>query len=335
MRAIFSPPGGQAVLLAANDRYETLLAARFGRRFLDYRAAWAKASERGDPGDFPLSLDLAVNSGCQLSCVMCPLPGRPAARRYRPMLIALYDSLMDQSREAGLPALTLGLASEPLLRPEIEPMIQAAGRAGIMDIRLGTNGFGLGSGLIDILLESPLTRLEISVDAFEPSTYLAIRRGGDLPSLERSIDLFLERRAAKGLELPLLRLSFLRLPMNEGELEPFLARWSPKADLVSIQRPIWFPGSAMEESFPEAPPEGPEAPQESWCIQPWQRLGIDRLGRIWPCCSWYAEGLLSLCAKKTPIAAAWRSKAMGRLRRDHLQGKLPARCRQCADHGAF
>jgi radical SAM protein with 4Fe4S-binding SPASM domain len=332
MRTLSRPPGGQAVLLASNDRYETLLAARFGRRFLSYRAAWAAASERGDPGGFPLSLDLAVNSGCQLSCAMCPLPARPARRAYRPMAQALYDSLMAQTAEARLAALTLGLASEPLLHPQIAALIDQADRAGIMDIRLGTNGQALSEALIGRLLDSALTRLEISVDAAEAAAYAAVRPGGDFASLERAIEGFLAARSRRGQELPLLRLSFLRLPLNQGQLEPFLSRWQDRVDLISVQNPVWFPDSAL----PEPPPADPaEAGERGWCVQPWQRLGVDCDGNIWPCCSWYGENLLGLNAKRDALAEVWRSEGLDGLRRSHEQNRLYPPCRECADRGAF
>lgn len=340
LTTVFQSPGGQAKLLAANDRYFKLLSARYGRRFASYRDAWAAACDRKDPGDFPLSLDLAVNSGCQLSCVMCPLPGKP--RRYQPMARQLLNSVMSQAAEAALPALTLGLASEPLLHPEIDSVIAAADRAGIMDVRLGTNGLALSPDRVRRLIDSGLTRLEISVDACDPRTYAEIRIGGDLITLERSINLFLDERSKRRQELPLLRLSFLTLPKNQGELGAFLDRWSDKADLISIQKPIWFPGTAMPKPSKarpdsEAPPDSqaPPACGKGWCVQPWQRLGLSHDGQLWPCCSWYGENLLSLDAKKILVAQAWRSPTMAKLRQAHLNGSLPGSCQECERYGAF
>jgi hypothetical protein len=367
LKTIFRPSGGQTALLAASDSYHNLLAARFGQRFLGYRAAWARAAERLDPGGFPLSLDLAVNSGCQLSCVMCPLPGRDARRGFKPMAPALFESLMAQASDYSLAALTLGLASEPLLHPKIDSMVKAAGQAGIMDIRLGTNGAALSPPLIERLIDSSLTRLEVSVDAARTETYAAVRPGGDFNKLKRSIDHFLGERSRRGRELPLLRLSFLSLPINEGELSAFLESWSAKADLISVQKPIWFPGSALPEPILPKPalpkpalpkpalpksaldePKGQSAPpqelfsgaideplEEGFCVQPWQRLGVDYDGRLWPCCSWYGEELLGLGADNLSIAKAWRSEAMETLRLAHLKGPLPGPCQECHSHGAF
>ncbi|MDR1656072.1 MAG: radical SAM protein [Deltaproteobacteria bacterium] len=363
------PPGGQAILLAANDRYLGLLAARYGQRFLDYRKAWAEASGRRPVGPFPLSVDLAVNSGCQLSCAMCPLPSRPAFRRYEPMAQNLYARLMAQAAEYRLPALTMGLASEPLLNPLVPELIAVADRAGVMDIRLGTNGAALTENSIQRLLDTNLTRLEISVDAFEAQAYQIVRPGGDFERLCKSIELFLTFRAKKNLIFPLLRLSFLTLPHNQHQLEPFLARWSSQVDLISVQKPIWFPGTKIARpAHQKRPPAkakaektstlelpGPDncsqnaasgqlnliagsteaQTQTGWCVQPWQRLGIDHLGRVWPCCSWYGEKLIELSAAALPIAQIWQSQELENLRRSQIDGRPPEACQLCAENGAF
>ncbi|MDR2387180.1 MAG: radical SAM protein [Deltaproteobacteria bacterium] len=333
LNLVHRPPGGQAILYQTENRYLGLLEERFGQKFLDYRKAWAQAALRADPGPFPLSLDLAINSGCDLACLMCPLPSNPIDRSYRPIKAELYANLMAQAKEAGLPALTLGLASEPLLNPQAAHYIALADRAKVMDIRLGTNGQALKPSLINRLLDSGLTRLEISLDAFSPATYAQIRRGGQLAKLETSIEYFLNQRAKQSQELPLLRLSFLTLPQNQAELEPFLARWSGAVDLISIQKPIWFPGSRLPK--PEAPKNLPPADQASFCQQPWQRLGLDQTGRVWPCCNWYGRDLLDLSAQTTPITQLWQSPPLKALRQDLAADRLPPQCQACAQAGGF
>ncbi|MDR1050338.1 MAG: radical SAM protein [Deltaproteobacteria bacterium] len=360
LTVVHAAPGGQTELLERDNRYRELLFARFGQRFLDYRAAWAEAGPFHDPGARPLSLDLAVNSGCQLSCLMCPLPARRrrggapagAAANSRspgppadkqpppdvPMSDGLYARLMDEARETSLPAMTLGLASEPLLRPGIVRLIERAVGAGVMDVRLGTNGAALTRALAEGLVGSGLTRLEVSVDAVTAGTYRSVRPGGDFDALVRSIDDFLDLRAKNNLDFPLLRLSFLRLPQNEGELDMFLERFAPLADMVSVQKPVWFPGSRLPRPGSLDDPDKNfrlKAQSGVRCHQPWQRLGLDQSGRAWPCCSWHGESLLNLSAERHSVSDIWRSGAMTELRRGHEEGAVPAACRDCVLSGAY
>jgi len=323
LNPVHHDPTGQVSLYQTEDRYYKLLTEKFGPRFTDYRRLWEERSRRGPAGDFPLSLDLAVNSGCQLNCLMCPLPSRPD-RRYRPLDSGLFDRLMAEARERRLPALTLGLGSEPLLNPQTPAWVAQAGRAGIMDIRLGTNGLALTEGISKALVDSGLTRLEISLDAASPSSYRAIR-GGSLEELTRRIEAFLEIRGRAGSPWPLLRLSFLKLPQNQGELAAFLARWGDQADMISIQEPIWFPGSRLPR------PESPGQALAPACAQPWQRLAVWPDGRVAPCCSWYGEDLLPFRASSGSLAAFWRSPEMEALRAA-LSGPAESfspTCRRC------
>jgi hypothetical protein len=322
---VFRDPTGQVTLFQTEDRYLAHLTNRFGDRFRDYRRRWAGAATRGDPGDFPLSLDLAVNSGCQSRCLMCPLSSRPERALVRLMAPDLFESLMTQAEEWELPALTLGLGSEPLLHPEAPRLVARAVRAGVMDIRLGTNGLKLTADLARALVDSGLTRLEVSVDAARPETYRRVR-GGDLSELERALETFLDQRRRAGSETPLLRLSFLRLAENLGEEAGFLDRFGPLADMLAIQEPLWFPGTGL-------PAPGPEAgfPAEN-CAQPWQRLAVDQDGRLWPCCSWPTGPFPGSAAH---LARAWRSPELAAWR-EGLAGPAegwPPSCRACRTLG--
>lgn len=325
---VFEPlhldPTGQVALYQSGGVYRDYLESRFGQRFLEYRRLWRETSERGDPGGFPLSLDLAVNSGCQLSCLMCPLPSRPEARRVVPMDEKLYRRLMAQAREWNLPALTLGLASEPLLNSRVPDLIETAVKAGVMDIRLGTNGLLMSDEMSAALIDSGLTRLEISIDAAKAETYRSIR-GESLERLERAIASFLNIRAKRGTKAPLLRLSFIKLKQNQGELPVFLEKWRKTADMISVQEPIWFPGSKLP------PPEKPGPTLASTCAQSWQRLAVNFNGEVWPCCSWYGENLLSGNAAELDLASVWRSPRMERLRSrlSGAAGAYPPACLDC------
>jgi hypothetical protein len=240
---------------------------------------------------------------------------------------ALFESLMVQAEERGLPALTLGLGSEPLLHPEAPRLVARAVRAGVMDIRLGSNGLKLDADSARALVDSGLTRLEISVDAARPETYRRVR-GGDLGELERALETFLDQRRRAGSETPLLRLSFLRLDENRAEETGFLERFGPLADMLALQEPLWFPGARLP-----APGPGSRLMAEN-CAQPWQRLGLDQDGRPWPCCAWPAASFPPLNAA-SDLARVWRSPELAAWRRGlaGLWADWPEPCRACRTLG--
>jgi radical SAM protein with 4Fe4S-binding SPASM domain len=329
-RIVHREPTGQVTLVEVERRFFDVMTKHFGPRFLDYRRAWTRSSAFDHLPDFPLSLDLEVNASCNLSCVMCVMADRDRSRESGGFMDSgLYRNLMAEAARAGLPAMTYGFLSEPLLRPDLAEMIRVARESGVMDIRLGTNGLLLTRDLSRRLIEAGLTRLEVSVDAAEPETYRRIRQGGRLDVVERNIEAFLETRDQMGSDFPLLRLSFLKLPLNDGELGAFMDHWAGRADLFSIQEPIYFEKAPISGQYAfEAP--GPAAGYR--CAQPWQRLIVRADGQVFPCCSIYGLDLPLGSALKKPIADLWSSPRLERLREAHKEGRLsdlPV-CRRCA-----
>jgi radical SAM protein with 4Fe4S-binding SPASM domain len=245
------------------------------------------------------------------------------------MDMGIYRRLMSEAERMDLPAMTFGYLSEPLLRRDLPGMIRLAREAGVMDIRLGTNGLLLSPQIGRDLIEAGLTRLEVSVDAARPDTYRRIRRGGRLELVEKNILDFIEARAKSSAGFPVLRLSFLRLPHNESELEDFLAFWRDKADLFSIQEPIFFEDAPIcrELDLTEA-----SAVNEYRCAQPWQRVVIRSNGDVFPCCSLYGLAMNVGSVKETDVTEIWNRPAMDSLRALHREGRFKDNraCRRCA-----
>jgi radical SAM protein with 4Fe4S-binding SPASM domain len=333
-RTIHQEPTGQVRLVEYEDRFFRTMVKHFGERFVNYRRDWASSSKFEYLPDFPLSLDLETNASCNLKCIMCVM-GSP--EYHNPMSaqslldMALYRSLMSQGRKAGLPAMTFGFLSEPLLRKDLPIMIELARQAGVMDIRLGTNGTLLTQTTSEALLASGLTRLEVSIDAFLPETYRRIRKGGRLDQVVRNVLGFLETKARLNSDFPLLRISFLKLPHNADEIEDFLHFWKSRADLFSIQEPIYFDGSPICDELDIVENHGP-ASAAFQCAQPWQRLIARANGDVFPCCSLFGLDMNIGSVQRTSLEAIWNEPQLVGLRNLHRDGAYlnhPS-CRQCA-----
>jgi len=331
-RLLHQEPTGQVRLIEFERRPFEVMAAVFGDRFRRYREEWAATSRFEHLPEFPLSLDLEVNASCNLRCVMCVMGSpnyvNPMAGRTM-MDFGLYRRLMREAESRKLPAMTFGFLSEPLLRPDLADMIGLARQSGVMDIRLGTNGLLLSPSISEDLISAGLTRLEVSLDAFRPETYRRIRRGGRIEQAVRNVLDFLELRARRRSDFPILRLSFLRLPGNEAEVEDFLEFWRDKADLFSIQEPIYFEEAPISRQAELV--ELPVSP-DFRCAQPWQRIIVRSNGDVFPCCSIYGLGMRIGSALESPISEIWRHPIIHHLRRLHRAGLYQdvAACHRCA-----
>src|SRR5437899_787341 len=75
------------------------------------------------------------------------------------------------------------------------------------------------------LMDGGLTRLMVSLDAVTQPVYDKIRVGADLEVVKRNVFRFLELRQARGRRLPLLSVNFVKMSVNEHELEKFVETW--------------------------------------------------------------------------------------------------------------
>lgn len=308
---------------------DEVLGRRLGQPYLDYRRRWEAASRFEAAPPFPLHLDVDANYTCNLACIMCPLgaSGFPVSYDQKMLDIDLYERVIHEGAREGLAAVRLGVTGEPLLRPDLFDFIRIAKEAGLVDVMLITNGVALTPEVSARLIASGLTRLMVSVDAATESTYQRIR-GGRLSKVVDHILKFLEIREQMDEELPLLRVSFVRMRFNQAEEENFKDFWSDRADYLSLQEYTNILGRPDTAFFAGPRPKTPDFR----CADPWQRMGLFVNGDLFPCCSDFGRLAPLGNAGRQSVASVWRGPAAERLRRLHQQGqwrKEPV-CRRCA-----
>ncbi len=336
-RVLQAEPSGQVRLIGYEIDPFAVMAAEFGERFTAYREAWARATDQTEIPEFPLSLDLEQNATCNLRCLMCPMGSSDYVNPMADtpvMDVGLYFRLIDEGAIHGLPAMTFGYLSEPLLRPDIADLVAQARARGVMDIRLGTNGTLLTSKTSRALIRAGLTRLEVSLDAASEATFKKLRRGGGYQRVVDNIEVFLTERAAAGTTFPLLRLSFLRTGLNHHELDDFLVTWRGKADFFSVQEMIYYDQADItaEDRVPVS-----EVPAGFTCAQPWQRLIVRSNGDVYPCCSAYGARLALGNVRESSLSELWHGQRMTVLREALAGGRwadIPP-CRECAQQSVL
>ena len=98
------------------------------------------------------------------------------------------------------------------------------------------------------ILDSGLTRIRFSLDAFTSETYSKVRVGSiPLEKVIKNIEDFLELKEKGNYKLPVVGVSFCKVKQNEHELEQFVNFWQPKVDLVTIQK--FMPPTLNKEKY--------------------------------------------------------------------------------------
>ncbi len=293
-----------------------------GERWFSYRRDWHRCCDELTISPIPLYVVIEANSYCNLRCTMCYHSMenlKPAERMDIPM--ALLDKLTDECRRLSVPSINLVGAGEPTLNPSIREIMQKISRTGAIDKFLITNGTKLNRDLCNTILDAGFERIYISLDAATPETYRRIR-GYDLAKIEQNIHTLLDCRKERGSILPILRVSFVRQPENEHELQQFIEKWRDVVEIVDIQEKIDYTNwdNLLDIPCPEI---------GSRCSAPFTTLTISCNGDIYPCCTLYSKHLVLGNYNEMSLEEAWNCEKINILRRKIKEGNLPLVCRNC------
>ena len=292
-----------------------------GKRFVDYRKAWDESEKCKNVPEYPLYIELGINSDCNLRCKMCArYHDDRMNHKHMNMSLELIDKIVEQCKEFKLPSILIGQESECFLHPQIKEIIQKVKMIDPVDFFIITNGTLLNKEMSKFLIEMEIDRLQISLDAATDETYKKIR-GGDLRVVEKNIHDFIELRNGMGKERPFLRLSFCKQTDNLFEQEQFIEKWKDIADIVDFQEYLDL-SNVLHPVKKEY--------KEYYCPDPFQRLVFDYDGNMYGCCSMgYNKYFHIGNINEMTIMEAWKSAKMEELRESFRTQKLSNVCLNC------
>ncbi len=277
--------------------------------------------------------------------IYCLHPKSPMPGMYNPkenLNFEQYKKIIDEAASYNCPSISVQGENEPFLDKNYENYLIYANKKGIIDIMTNTNGSAITKKRSQKILDTGITRLRFSLDAFTDETYKKVRVGAiDLDKVKRNIFNFLELKEKGGYKLPIVGVSFCKLSKNIHELEDFKNYWKDKVDLVSIQ--TYVPPSVNKKTHFDFYTEDQYYPEHNLnfrCNQPFQRIQI-RNNEIFPCCYSLVmsdkgtrnyENFLIGNLKTDTIYDAWNSEKMKKLRKLQVEGRLSENptCLNCA-----
>ncbi len=337
---------GKVQHLTSEENINDKLSKIIGKKFDDYRIKWDQANNFKLITDFPLFLQIELNQTCNYKCPHCII-GNPdeMPKMYdekQNLNFEQYKKIIDEASEYECPSVSVQGENEPFLDKNYEDYLSYAHKKGVIDIMTNTNGSAITLKRSKKILDSGLTRLRFSLDAFTDETYKKVRVGAiDLDKVKRNIFNFLDLKEKGGYKLPVVGVSFCKLSKNIHELDDFQNYWKDKVDIVSIQ--TYVPPSVNKKSHFSFYTEDQFYPKQNLnfrCNQPYQRIQI-RNNEIFPCCyslvmsdkgtKNYNDFLIGDLRTDT-IYKAWNSKKMNKLRKLQVEGRLSENptCLNCA-----
>jgi len=278
-----------------------------------------------DIDTFPLTVNIELLNKCNYKCSMCYTVNHDGDGVT--LGINTAKNIIDECASNRLMTLFIANGSEPTICKDFKEIVKYATSL-IPDVAVFTNAVKLDAEMTDFLIQSGITRLNISLDAARKETYKLIR-GGDLDRIEENIRHFLQRRGSG--KPPLVRVSFVEQPTNKHEATEFINKWSGIADSVEIQCLQDF------NNIPSLPAIGNanELENESvlidnHCYSPFSYIAIWSNGQISPCCSFHGTKInLGNIKQGDTISSAWNGEMMRSLRDQFSRSSVNSICADC------
>lgn len=312
--------------------------------FAQYRLAWDAAASFQIEPPFPLHVDLELTFRCNLRCEMCvlSLPNTERRRWGDPKLEISFEKakhIIDEIASESQASLSLNGVNEPLQIPWLPDIVAHARSQGIVDVSFNTNGLLLTRERAQSLVQAGLTRIGISLDAATDGTYQRIRVGSSFERVVSHLHQLLQLRSAMNSQLPIVRLNFILMGINDPELPSFIDTWRHEVESIGILQ-FFNPFSGQTRIDKERRLQATERPprthpQAFRCSQPWQRVVVRNNGDVLPCCAWQGMSLVMGNIHEHTLSEIWNSSTFIAFRRLHLDGRYisVSACRECFESG--
>ncbi|MCS6805920.1 MAG: radical SAM protein [Acidobacteriota bacterium] len=193
----------------------------------------------------PIEFSIELTSRCNLKCIMCPRDDN-AERGLGNMKMETFQRIIDQASQY-LEFTYLHLAGEPLMHPQFGEFIEYAASKGIQT-GISTNGTILDRRRAEILINSKLADLIISIDGEDRETYRRIRGADSFRKVVENAETFLQMKRAAG-RGPYTVMQMIVMNENAHQAKQFYRHWKQLgADAVRLKRFFNFAGNVEDRS---------------------------------------------------------------------------------------
>ena len=295
----------------------------FPKEYFEYRKEWRERPLRNNPGKFPLHVDFEATNRCNLRCTMCQIDFD--TMKAGDMDLTLYERVLEECSDNGLPSVKLNYRGEPLLNSNLPNMIALAKEAGVMEVQLNTNGVLLNEKLSDALIDAGLDRIKVSIDGATREVYERLR-GVRYEKAVGNVKKLVERRDGKGKPRPIIHVQMVHMQDNKDEIVKYVLLWKDIVNRIGFSR---YRSSKRILEDQRRVTQNPTATVP--CSQLWQRLLITFDGQVLMCCGDHKALNPLGDIQKMSLREIWQSDLLEQYRLLHLENRsnqIPA-CSIC------
>lgn len=270
----------------------------------------------------PLAVIIENTNFCNISCIFCPNEQMHRKRGFIDNQV--FKKIIDQCAFYKIPTVVVQGFGEPLLDKDYVSKIRYAKQKNIKNIHCVTNGILLNKDTAEMLIDSGLDYLNISIDAATPQVYGEIHRlpksgspSNQFFDVVNNIDFLIKLREKSGSKKPFIEVRFKDFEKNKTDLGRFIKKYKRKVDRINIYMNITnWPGSNIKNNIPKT------KILRFPCFNLWSTLFVTYDGRVALCCQDYECSLQIGDAIKEDIMHIWNGELLEKARKLHLEGKF-------------
>jgi radical SAM protein with 4Fe4S-binding SPASM domain len=275
---------------------------------------------------FPPVLRIEPAATCNFRCIHCPTGIGLAPKGI--MAPETFDAIFEKIKKYRFRAVVLYHGGEPLLNRNFFNMVRAM-KPLTQSIKVNTNGSLLNDDNIEMLLDSGIDRLVISLDGLSPEENNEIRRGCDFEKVITSLKKLLRLKVERNITTLGILIGNVQIKdsNNPRELKP------PQYildELEEFKGHFNVYGTFWAYLWPELPVVTPDVkPENNFCDSVVNTFTIRWNGDVVPCCNDLTSKMVMGNALREDVEAIWNNEKYKKLRYDIQNFNPPELCRSC------
>ena len=292
----------------------------------------------------PIQCSVVVSNICNLKCTMCPYHSPLYTKNHKTTFLSdknsmSWEMMEEIAQECGRHKIPvkMGNIEEPMAHKHIVKFIETCRKEGVPTVHITSNGTLMKKKKAEALLKAGLTSLYISIDAYDPDTYLKIR-GSKLEKVEENLLNFLELRKTLNPSCVVMVSVIKNDDLPKEELNKFITKWADLVDGIIVYNLAKYDDAVthFEEINPRIAEKIKKIDDRWACVNPFQEVYITPDRRVFYCC----ETLLTSAYNRLETMGAysgnnlpeiWGGPQFTKLRKDHITNDIEKweACKDC------
>jgi radical SAM protein with 4Fe4S-binding SPASM domain len=283
----------------------------------------------------PVSISFELTNHCNLGCPECISGSGMMKRAKGYMDLALFNKVVKELKPY-LYYINLYFQGEPMLHKQFFSFAEQTGK--IFTV-VSTNGHYLTSENAEMLVRSGISKLIVSLDGMDQSTYSRYRKGGDLSRVIQGISNIAATRKKTGSKMK-LEIQFLVNKFNEHQIimaDNFAREVGADLKLKSMQiitdsdGERWMPTESKFRRYKKIDGKlSLKSKIPDRCMRLWFNPVVTWDGKVVPCCFDKDAEFVMGDLNKESFRSIWNGRPYSRFRNMVLTARKEIHiCRNC------